>query len=139
MCGLLASCVVTEYDQYNQTLDGEYILSELNGQALGSDEYQMEEPPVLVFNPVDLQVNGFSGCNELSGRLKELTEHDVRFGKFRMTRKACPGNLEADFLAMLEKTNRYEFRHGKLMFYQDNALLAKFFERKVKAEVEEEM
>jgi heat shock protein HslJ len=95
----------------------EWQLLRMDGQALPEGV----RPPVLHFELKD--VRGFAGCNRFTAPVKETAPGEIDIGPGAATKMACPPaemELEAKFLARLDKVTRYSFLAGQLaLTWQD--------------------
>lgn len=77
----------------------------------------------------DSKVSGYGGCNNFGG-LYKTSGKNISFIDIYATEKACINSqVEANFLAALQKTESYKISGGKLMLYGAGVLLVIMFER----------
>jgi heat shock protein HslJ len=95
----------------------EWQLLQMDGEALPEGV----RPPVLHFELKD--VRGFAGCNRFTATVTETAPGEIDIGPGAATKMACPPaemELEAKFLAQLDKVTRYSFLAGQLaLSWQD--------------------
>ncbi len=74
--------------------------------------------PDIIFNEVDLTVNGFSGCNSFSGAYTDV-DGRPELGNLAMTMMACADdmNTEMRFMQALEESVNYKVIGGQLRTY----------------------
>ncbi len=73
-------------------------------------------------------VSGYGGCNNFGGVFK-TSGKNISFIDIYATEKACINSqVEANFLAALQKTDSYKISGGKLMLYETGKLLVILFE-----------
>lgn len=70
--------------------------------------------------------SAYMGCNKIILKAKFSNDGKVVFSDFISTRMFCPGNLENDFLATLEKTTHYKIEGHFLYLYHEKELQMKF-------------
>lgn len=116
---LLMSCVTEEKVETEETtlekntleIHKKWELSELDGQ------------PVMGYQPIFIEltsankINGFTGCNQLTGSYTIENGSQLRFDHLGSTRMACPEtemNLEAEILEALNSTDNFTIQNGKL-------------------------
>jgi heat shock protein HslJ len=87
------------------------------------------------------KISGYGGCNKYGGlystvnKKGTITDYMVNhkhisFTDIYATEKACTNSqVEANFLAALQKTDSYKISGGKLMLYGAGVLLVIMFER----------
>lgn len=88
-------------------LDGEWKITELNGQAKNPAESRQ----MIVFDALRKHVSGNAGCNRMTGSVEydESRKNIIKFSRMVTTRMACPDMAaEGEFLAALNKVVRFE-------------------------------
>jgi heat shock protein HslJ/uncharacterized membrane protein len=106
-------------------LDHNWTLSALAGAPVPAPQLPLGLP-TLHLQVLEQQVQGFTGCNRLTGRV--LIDRDrIRFFPLATTRMACLGqDLEQPFLEALQQTNRYRVEGNHLLLLQDQTELLRF-------------
>ena len=101
-----------------------WVLKEMNGKILTTDDYAKEAPRMEI-NVKDKKVMGYTSCNNFFGGL--LTEADkITFSDLASTRMFCEKSVENEFLKALEEAERFEIKDLHLLLYKDQTLIAKF-------------
>ena len=92
---------------YDPTIKEKYWkLIELNGQAVTMGEDQEREAHFMLKS--DGRVNGYSGCNALSGIYQLDEGYRIRFLDMAATMRICPeSDKEREFLDVLNTTDNY--------------------------------
>lgn len=113
---------------------GPYLL--INGQwellsirQLPSDSFRIVYPnkiPAMTIQTDKKMVNGQTGCNRFQGKIG-VTKDSLSFLQpMAMTMMACPGKGEWYFTQALQKVNRYAFKGGYLVVYQNSKEIMRF-------------
>ena len=91
-----------------------WIALAIEGQTLKG----LPNQPRLELMPAEGRLVGFTGCNDLNGRLKVASTR-IAFSDLSYTEKACPDimDIERKFLQSLERVNRYEVKNLELVLY----------------------
>src|SRR5688572_23455944 len=69
---------------------------------------------------------GFAGCNNFSGEFELGEPGAIKLDPGAMTRKACPGNGENEFLAEFEKAKNFKLEKEKLILMDGTTELMSF-------------
>jgi heat shock protein HslJ len=110
----------------NLLLGKTWILSSLKtNPALG--EFNLGVP-TLSFLEGD-RLAGFAGCNSFSGTFS-LDGSELMLDRGAMTKKACQGTGENEFVASLEKVNSFKVEKGKLTLMENTLELMSFIPKK---------
>ncbi|MBN8578921.1 MAG: META domain-containing protein [Cytophagales bacterium] len=100
--------------------DTRWVLEELNNQPVST-----QNQPFLVFASKSMVLSGFGGCNQLAGSY-ETARLKLKCNNVVATRMYCDvGQLENDFLTLLQKVNRYHIEGDTLSLYEDAVLLGR--------------
>lgn len=98
-------------------LQGEWTLARLNAQPLN----RMVVLPTMIIDLSGGQIGGNAGCNNYSGRIRELTASEIHLGPIAMTKKMCSNkNIEPEFSDALNSVNTYQIKDGMVSFYGSN-------------------
>ncbi|MCB1968820.1 MAG: DUF4377 domain-containing protein [Geminicoccaceae bacterium] len=90
-----------------------WVLRSLDGAEATADDFS--EAPVLEFSLTEMTVRGHDGCNQLHGRIEELTAVEIRLGPVAATRRACiKGEGPARFDQALSKVRAYTLKERTL-------------------------
>lgn len=130
-CFWVAGCVSSAdqgaEEEPSVPLEGtEWILSELNGKAVGAGANL--RGPTLKLDSEAKRASGQSGVNRYSGAY-ELEGAKLKFGSTMGTRMAGPPeamDLEKDFLATLEKVSGWRVMKGELELMDGKAVVMRF-------------
>ena len=71
---------------------------------------------------------GFAGCNDFSGEYT-LTGSDIKLDPGAITRKACPGSGESEFITAIENVQSLTFENEELIL-RDGAIEVMSFSSK---------
>lgn len=119
----LAGCKTQKAMTNLQGLEGEWNLTELNGNAPTSEQFKQ----FIVFDTEQKRYTGNAGCNRMSGTFEynKSEPTKIRIAKPMTTRMACP-KLEAEyeFVSALEEIVRFEVmpkeQGTQIAFYDKN-------------------
>jgi heat shock protein HslJ len=82
--------------------------------------------PNISFDLAKRKFSGFSGCNQISGSFL-IAGDGISFDKnMTMTKMACEGYNEKDFIANLLRVTRYELKNGVLLLLIDKTPVSKW-------------
>ncbi|GAB3232124.1 META domain-containing protein [Algoriphagus aestuariicola] len=100
-------------------------LSSLSGQAPDLSKYPAGIPTLNFLE--EGRLAGFAGCNNFSGEFAlEGGPGAIRLDPGAMTRKACPGSGEEEFIAAFEKAKNFKVEKEKLTLLDGSAELMSF-------------
>lgn len=126
MALLVFSCAtkkVSQQDSASTHLQGRWLLTLFAYGGKDFAELFAQRRPELEFNAAENKVAGSTGCNRLTGNYT-IQGESFRFGPgMGLTRMACPGFNESEFLAALNQVNRYRLQDNQLQFYNDSTLI----------------
>ena len=106
------------------TLNGEWFL-----QPVLPSDTAAGRIPTLVINLKNSTFSGNTGCNRMNGSFI-VTDTSLQFSeKIMLTKMACPGYNEKEFIESLMRTTRYKFDNGVLILMQDMTELSKWSRR----------
>ncbi len=98
-----------------------WAVEALNGKPL-TPEGLRQGTPTLEINVLNQRFMGNTSCNEMSGQV--IIESDrIRFLPPITTHMACPGKVEAIYVAALQRVNHYQRVEGKLMLLENTTEL----------------
>jgi heat shock protein HslJ len=75
--------------------------------------------PNLSLDLLKRKFKGFTGCNEMSGSFRVRGDGIVFDKDIKVTKVACEGYNEKDFIANLLRVTRYELKNGILILLID--------------------
>jgi heat shock protein HslJ len=108
-----------------QALEGPiWILHEVKGTVINVPSG--ERRPFITFNQSETRAAGYSGCNEFFGSYR-LKGESLVFGLLGTTRRFCggaAGNVELEFLQVLQQTRAWRIEKGLLLLL-DSTVLAR--------------
>lgn len=97
-------------------LGGKWMLVELNGKAVKSDDKNRKQP-YLSFSQ-DGTFSGNGGCNGFGGNIERMDDFKVKFGSAMATMMACLGDgimeTESGLHTVLKATDNYTVKDGML-------------------------
>ena len=106
----------------SNALNKTWQLIELNGHEIIAGN-QIKGLPQLTLNTQTLTYGGHTGCNNINGKFTNK-DNTISFLPGAMTRMACPGNLEDDFLKAFHKVNAYALSGNMLtLFVNDETVM----------------
>jgi len=100
-----------------------WALSSLMGQGLDLDQFPGAVPSLDFLEGGKLA--GFSGCNNFSGNFS-LEGTGVKLDPGAITKKACSGTGEQEFLSTIEKVSQLKVDKNKLTLLDGNIELMSF-------------
>lgn len=111
---LFTSCGNTADTVSDETLDGQYILTEIQGTNFPSDEV------TISFNPIGNLITGTTGCNRFSANYHQ-DGRDVTFTTPISTRKHCEGKMrtESKILSSIEKIAKFRQNGNEYVFLSE--------------------
>ncbi len=108
--------VIEEKQDYLQALSQNWVLNDFQGVEVNTEMTL----PSLKLDAKNGKAYGFSGCNNLTGQISSLSDSNIAFGEFAMTRKMCPNfQLENAFVAFLSGDLNYEVTKGQLILSKE--------------------
>ncbi|WP_084625618.1 META domain-containing protein [Salinimicrobium xinjiangense] len=112
---ILLSCANTADTVTDESLDGDYQISEIDGQKIVSEKI------ILEFNPIGNRVSGNTGCNQFSAHYNQHG-NNLEFSTPMNTRKHCEGKMEMErqILSSLEKVSRLNRTGQEIFVYSIN-------------------
>jgi|KBSMisStaDraftv2_1062788.scaffolds.fasta_scaffold1872284_1 heat shock protein HslJ len=109
---LTSSCGSTKNVNVINTLtQNSWVVNSLLGKQLDSSAY-LKGLPSINFG-ADGKLTGSTGCNNFTGNFK-LDGMGVNLDPGAMTKMACPGNGEADFLSALQQVTNLKLNGNTL-------------------------
>ncbi len=77
--------------------------------------------PDLEIRLSEMRINGYSGCNNYSGTIQQLTQDSIRFGPIMSTKKACLNdNVEPEYYEAVNSVATYIVEEGRINFYNQH-------------------
>lgn len=108
----------------NKLTDRQWMLETLAGKQVEAKE--KPGTPFLLFDGAGMRVSGLAGCNRFFGMYEEKAGK-LTFSQTGSTRLACPEETgEATFFKMLENTDNYLIKDGKLSLRRQEEVLGVF-------------
>ncbi|MGL5786470.1 MAG: META domain-containing protein [Bacteroidales bacterium] len=112
----LSSCGEKKVMTDAKTLNGSWVVVELNGKAI----QPTQEAPYMDLNFEEDRISGKAGCNNIFGaiQLSDSAASAIRFPQVATTMMACPDmELESEFLKALDNVRSVEgSKEGKVSF-----------------------
>jgi heat shock protein HslJ len=105
-------------DFENQITEKYWKLIKLSGQDIEMAENQ-EREMFFMLKEKENRVQGFAGCNKMSGTYKLEKGNRINFSQMAATRKACTDLIlnETDFLKVFELTDNYTIANDTLSLH----------------------
>ncbi len=101
-----------------------WVLSSLAGEAADPGKFTAG-PPTLHFLDGG-RLAGFAGCNNFSGSFTITGPDTIGLEPGAMTKKACPGSGESEFLGTFEKAKNFTLEKEKLTLMDGTTELMSF-------------
>ncbi|GAA0878510.1 hypothetical protein GCM10009119_14780 [Algoriphagus jejuensis] len=109
----------------NALMGKSWVLSSLSGEGPDLSQFAAGLPTLSFLEGGRLA--GFAGCNNFSGEFAlEGGPGAIRLDPGAMTRKACPGDGENEFLAAFEKAKNFKVDKEKLSLLDGTTELMSF-------------
>ena len=103
-----------------------WVLESINDVPIDKNIYH-DNLPYVEFHITDSKVLGFTGCNQFNGNMEANDDKGIQLSQLISTKKACiPPQNESAFLQLLQNSNNYDIREGKLYLYQMKNLTLTF-------------
>jgi heat shock protein HslJ len=111
----LFSCANTVETVVDESLNGNYKISEIRGKQTISENF------IITFNPVGDKVSGNTGCNNFSAHFDQQGRK-LEFSTPMNTRKYCEGKMELErqILSSLERATRLERTGQEITIYSES-------------------
>ncbi|MBX7043727.1 MAG: META domain-containing protein [Ignavibacteria bacterium] len=110
--------------QSPEQLEGTWVLESTKGNPVNAEGY-MKGKPRLIFFTADKKYSGSNGCNNLMGKYEADTVR-ISFGPAGLTKMACPGNYEQEFVHNLNSADRWKIEGERLKIYDGQTELMVF-------------
>ena len=120
-CGTLTSCGTTGKATADNTLGGEWLITQVNGKAINAGSNDNEA--YLGFNLQENKMYGCAGCNRIFGGIEtNAGEKTLKMGNVGCTQMMCRNmDNERAVLQALEKTATFNISKGnKLTLKSDD-------------------
>lgn len=104
-----------------------WVLTSLMGGELDLGKFTAGAPTLNFLEGGNLA--GFAGCNNFSGGFS-LEGTDLKLDPGAITKKACPGTGEDEFLSALEKVKNLKVEKEKLTLMDGSTELMSFISKK---------
>jgi heat shock protein HslJ len=103
--------------------DTHWVAVDLEGESLRTDIKR----PYLILKTQDSMVQGFGGCNMISGKY-EASGKKLTFGQLISTRMFCEEakDLEPRFLKLLSEVTGFSIHEHELTLFAGDKILARF-------------
>lgn len=111
----------TEQKKEVPTLNTVWMVQQIKAQRVKASDFGQELPYIDLHTDI-ASFTGFAGCNRIKGKLVNYNDQ-LKFTEVISTRMECaPENKESEFLAALQKANRYEIHENMLYLFADKEL-----------------
>ncbi|UZR98688.1 META domain-containing protein [Chondrinema litorale] len=118
----------TAYQEQNETTEQEvpattllndiWVLETISNTPIDKSIYN--ELPYVEFHINENRVMGYSGCNNFNGTFSANDAKGIEVKQLMSTKKACiPPVNESEFLQLLQSSDNFDIREGKLFLYQE--------------------
>gem|GEM_PF-7035836 len=97
-------------------LEDTWVLETFRGQRIRAEQFTRNQLPYISIDLKDNRISGFSGCNELRGKVKAEND-ELQIEAAPATRRACSGSFEANFLKALRSATLYRIGKNRLTLY----------------------
>lgn len=104
-----------------------WVLYSLEGNQIDKNKFGIELPSLEFLDGGRLA--GFSGCNNFSGEFT-LKETEISLDPGAITKKACPGTGEPEFISTLERVKNFNVEKEKLTLLDGATELMSFVPKK---------
>lgn len=122
---LLVGCKTTKVSQTDINIipEGEWVMQSMHQKPVSVDYFGRSVPKLTFLDSAAF--SGTTGCNRFMATYKNTSENfTIKMGP--MTKMACPGGGEKDFVNTIAQVNRVDIENGVLTFYKDDTRLMKF-------------
>ena len=122
---LLIAMISSNLKATEQSLNNMYWrAASLGGKKI---ELAPEKIPHIAFHAEENRVAGFGGCNRFFATYQQLNG-ELQISVMGGGRARCPelGNLESEFLAALQSTERYSIDKNALSLHDESGTLIEF-------------
>lgn len=110
------------------SIDGEWTLVKLRDRPLTKGTH----PADLHINRSEMSIHGSGGCNKYFGKIENLTEDQILFGRIGATRMACMDeHVEDEYLLMLDLVRAYKLSGEQLALMDDRGHTLAVMARKI--------
>lgn len=127
----MSSCRSVEKAIPLSSIDGEWKIKEVNGEAIPSG---METPPFIAFDVKKKTIHGNAGCNLINGGFETVTGNPKRisFPEVASTMMACPDmETESKVLKALNEVKSFDvLADGGIGLYDANNALVIVLKKK---------
>jgi len=125
---ILSSCSsLNKVNPLSLLTNNSWALSSLKGKGIALDQAAGAVPSLNFLE--DGKLAGFTGCNNFSGNFS-LEGSAVTLDPGALTKKACPGSDEQDFLSALGNVNQLKVAKDKLTLFDGATELMSFIPKK---------
>ena len=101
----------------HQNLFDIWYATQLNGQPLE----RKTSVPRLEINLTQMMIYGNNGCNEYSGKIKQVSAQNISFDKVSATKKMCSNmQLPSKFMGVLKEVTEYRIKGLNLTLLNDD-------------------
>jgi heat shock protein HslJ len=125
---ILAGCSTSKTNPALSLVGKSWALSSVAGAAADPAIYTQGMPNLHFLE--DGRIAGFTGCNSFSGSFAINGLDAIELNPGAMTRKACPGSGEKDFVSALEKVKNFKLEKGALTLMDGSTELMSFVPKK---------
>ena len=117
---LTAACGSQQANNASAQLTDIWSLQAVNGNPITVPEDPIYRQPVLQLDVANQSFNGNDSCNQLFGRIEQLTSNEIALGPIAGTKMMCPDMSLADsFSKALQSTDSYR-REGLLLYFYNS-------------------
>jgi heat shock protein HslJ len=114
---------------HRQTGDSAALAGEWYLQPVLASDTAAGKLPVLRFNLAQKKFTGFTGCNQMSGAFRIVSDQ-LQFDKdITVTKIECEGYNEKEFLINLLRVDHYKIREGVLWLMIGQAPISKWMRK----------
>lgn len=102
-----------------------WALTYITDPRITFDGLYPNQKPRVTFNLNSNEINGFTGCNSFSSRIK-INGDSISINSPLQTIMICQGTGENTFVNMLNKIDRYHIKEGKLELLNNEIVMMRF-------------
>ena len=115
---LASSCLLAQ--DVNLLFGKSWTLISLNARTIEKSLYPQKKPSISLEDQG--RFHAFAGCNQIAGSYTLNPPDKLKFGNAIMTKMACmtEGNIEDEFVAMLEQVDYWQLKEHQLIFLDAN-------------------
>lgn len=116
-----------QYQHKNYSLSGKWTLISFSASKYSFTKLYPNVIPFIQLNDTAKSISGFSGCNNISGKMMLIKDSFRIDGPLISTRMFCEGEGENVFLKSLNEVDKYAIdSEGYLLFFHKGSMIMKW-------------